>query len=611
MNTILLTGKTRLFPTEALAYFNTTHNFFIADKSRKDKNVPENIQVFSVNPSDGDFTKIFDAGQVSALWYISRSADGGKPVDESDRIESLAQCCSRYGVKRMIVITESSDPTDYRQLVDKYSKPVSGKIKVAFSAVYLPLLCGTMSQQSRLGRIFTEIRNKKTVVLDGEPGTQVAVLPVHDLGALLMRMTAESWFRPGVYSAVGTVTSLKNFREVILSCRPDSKIEYSGSAREAGKGEVSDSRDSVLIRFPEPEIGGVNESLEDMYSLPFTTDWEDEVTRLYSRMLEESSDKIPAKEKLSSNLQRFGKFAWTIVDIAVMFIIAEFLARITSESVYFKIVDVRLLFVVLMGMMHGLAAGTAAAVLECVMLVIKYGENGISGLLLFYNVENWIPFVYYLTAGVISGYTHQKNEQKIRSVTAENELIRNKYLFLNDAYRTSVRDKKELRAQVLSEEESYRKLYDAVRKMSQRTPEAVCVAAVKVFRELLENSTVNIYEADSRGQKALLLSCCRENATRNEIRINQYPEMMETVSSGGTWKNIEFIEGAPMYAAMVSFTRAEHMTSGEGTKVDLLVTVEQAGQDQMNLWYVNHFSILCSLLQDALEHACLRERILE
>ena len=146
-------------------------------------------------------------------------------------------------------------------------------------------------------------------------------------------------------------------------------------------------------------------------------------------MKENSSEKTSAGKMASGYLKQFGKAAATVLDLVVMFVIAEYLARITSDSVYFKIVDVRLLFVILMGVMHGLMIGTVAAVLECVMLVIRYSAIGISGLLLFYNVENWIPFVYYLTAGIICGYTHQKHVQQMKSVSTENDLIRKILLY--------------------------------------------------------------------------------------------------------------------------------------------------------------------------------------
>ena len=151
--------------------------------------------------------------------------------------------------------------------------------------------------------------------------------------------------------------------------------------------------------------------LEEMYRLPVTADWGTLITDQYSEMVKETGESTPLKERIRSYMKTSGKLVTTVIDLAIMFILSEYLARFTSSSVYFKIVDVRLIYVILMGMMHGIGAGFAAAILECIMLVIRYNEIGISGLLLFYNVENWIPFVYYLTAGAISGYSHQKREQ--------------------------------------------------------------------------------------------------------------------------------------------------------------------------------------------------------
>lgn len=616
MNTILLTGNTRLFPSEALAYFNTAHSVYIADKNRDDgkESIPENVRCFSINPSDDDFGRIFEAGRISAVWYVTQCADGGKTVDETNQIEMILQQCAKSGVGRMVVITESTDPVDYRWMIGKWSNPEEAGQKVELAVVCLPLVSGTDTNRSRLGRIFRAMQKNRSICFSGTAASPAAILTMRELCSLLVRMTSESWFRPGIYSATGNITSLENLREVLLSCRPDAQIMFSGKDGETGKTPGTDSRGSVMIRLPEPYMGGLDGSLEEMYSLPATIDWKETVAAQYARQVEESEERLPFGEKARAYLGRFGRFSVVILDLVVMFVITEFLSKITSDSVYFKIVDVRLLYVVLMGMMHGLAAGTAAAVLQCIMLVIHYKEIGVSGLLLFYNVENWIPFVFYLTAGVISGYTHQKNEQRIRSVSAENGLIRKKYLFLNDAYRESVRDKKELRAQVLSEEESYRKLYEAIRRLSQRTPEAVCVESVKVIRELLDNATFCIYQINPSNGRAYLLSCCRENATRSQIDTAQFPEMMKAVRNGGTWRNTGFMEGAPMYASLVSFERTLRNESGGSRDKDvisLLVTVEQAAQEQQSLWYVSHFSILCGLLQDALEHASLRERILE
>ena len=613
MDKILICGKTGLFSREALQYIAETHGVFVAGKKAENglEKMPANVRIISLSPSDSDFQKVFEAGGLRAVWYVSRCADGGRPVQEEGQLAEILRLCDRYGVPRCIVLTENADPTDYRQIIRARTLQRENVDGAEIAVARLPLLAGTGSIKGRLLRIFHALQAEKKVILDGWAGTKVSMLSMQELTAMLLRMTDETWFRQGVFEADGSAGRLEELRECLMSIRPDAVIKYSAEEEDAfpgGFGRKQSRRSAARFRIPSMDPASCDGKLGQLYRLPVSVDWAREISAQYQAFVKKGDHAGSRREKITGLLHRSGRMAGAVLDLIVMFLIAEFLAKITSDSVYFKIVDVRLLFVILMGMMHGLPLGFAAAIMECVMLVIRYNEIGISGLLLFYNVENWIPFVYYLTAGVISGYTHQKNAQEMRSVRAENALIRSKYLYLNEAYRESVSDRRELRAQILSEEESYQKLYDAVRGMSRRTPEAVCVEAVRILRSLLENDTVAIYEMDPEGRQAQLLSCCRENASRLQLKAGECPELAEAVRVGKTWKNVRFLEGAPMYAARVQYSRMIER-DGSMRRISLIVTVEKASQDQLSLWYMNHFTILCGLLQDVLQNAALRERV--
>ena len=111
--------------------------------------------------------------------------------------------------------------------------------------------------------------------------------------------------------------------------------------------------------------------LKEMYRLPVTADWGALITDQYSELVKETGESTPLKERIRSYMKTSGK----LISLAIMFILSEYLAKFTSSSVYFKIVDVRLIYVILMGMMHGIGAGFAAAILECIMLVIRYNEG--------------------------------------------------------------------------------------------------------------------------------------------------------------------------------------------------------------------------------------------
>lgn len=605
MDTILLTGKTGLFSKEVLQYTGEAAQIFLTGcKSGKEmKGLSDRVRQFPVSPEDSDFRKVFELGEIRAVWHVAKSADGGPSSDERKEIEQIAHLCSHYGVSRMIILTEDADSEECRKMIGRWSSPGEGASPVQIAFVRLPFLTGNEESGGRLARIFGALRRNSPICLEGKGDQEISVLATRELYALLLRMSLETWFNAGVYAADGEICTLEDLRAVLLSIRPDASIGYLEETETTG-------RRALHMQFPAADRGECDGQLGEIYRLPVSADWSADITAQYTALVEQSANVSPLRERLNTFLHGSGKLAVMLLDLFVVFFLAEYLAGITSESVYFKFVDVRLIFVVLMGCMHGITGGFAAAGLECLMLVLRYREIGISGLLLFYNVENWIPFVYYLTAGAITGYSHQKREQEVRSVRAENELIRNKYLFLNEAYLTSVANRKDLWAQILNEEESYSRVYGAMRSMSQRTPEAVCVEAVSTLRDLLDNDTVCIYQLDPGGKKAMLLSCCMDNAVRKSIDAAGCREMFQTVRSGEIWKNIHFLENAPMYAAQVKYSRAPGYSSGSRAEVTYLVTVEQAGQDQLSLWYMNHFTILCGMFQDALENASLRERTL-
>lgn len=613
MDKILITGKTGFFSEEALRYIAGTFSVLLtgADAEIGERDLPDAVRTFSAGPQDEDFARVFELGQIRAVWYVTGCADGGRAADEGESLETVLTLCANAGVERLIVLTESTDPTDYRKLIGEYGHTMGDEDASGITVVRLPLMTGTGSGKGRLDRIFRAMDQQKTVRLTAGGIRQISVLPVMDLTAMLLRMTSETGFSSGIYAADGTGGSPSGLRDILLTVCPGAEVVFADEEKAAPqRAAAGPGRGTVRFRIPVTGDEACDGQLTGLCRYPVRVNWHTAIAAQYNGLQERAKSQSPFKRALTALPNRFGSLVVPALDLVVMFILAEALSRITSESVYFKIVDVRLLFVVLMGMMHGLMIGTTAALLECIVLVIRYAQIGTSGLLLFYNVENWIPFVYYLTAGIISGYTNQKHVQERKSVSAENALIRSKYLFLNEAYRTSVSERAELRTQILSEEESYARLYGAVQRMNQRTPEAVFVEAVGVMRSLLENETVTFYQLDGRGRKADLLSCCRENALRTSIDTAVCPEMMHVIRDGKIWKNTKLQEDVPMYASMVRYSRAQK-TGGNGRKeMELIVAVEQAGQDQYSTWYMNHFSILCGLLQDALDAASLRERVL-
>ena len=153
------------------------------------KGLPETVRLFPANPSDNDFRKVFELGEIRAVWHVTKYADTGRASGDGEKTDQIAQLCSYYGVPRMFVLTENSDPADYREMISRWSSPGDGASAVEIVVVRLPFLTGTGLAEGRLSRIFGALRRGETGCFEGSGDRSVSILPMLELAARLLRMS--------------------------------------------------------------------------------------------------------------------------------------------------------------------------------------------------------------------------------------------------------------------------------------------------------------------------------------------------------------------------------------------------------------------------------------
>ena len=77
------------------------------------------------------------------------------------------------------------------------------------------------------------------------------------------------------------------------------------------------------------------------------------------------------------------------------------------------------------------------------------------------------------------------------------------------------------------------------------------------------------------------------------VRLSDYPEIMEKIKAGEVWANRDLINGYPMYINGIR---------REGQLV-MLIVVKEANGEQLSLYYLNLFKILCGLVETSLLRA--------
>ena len=138
-----------------------------------------------------------------------------------------------------------------------------------------------------------------------------------------------------------------------------------------------------------------------------------------------------------------------VCEFVVSFLAFEFLQHLLGNQAQFHMIDLRLVFIVLFGSLYGLGYGIAGAAAQAVSLFLAYESQGTRWYTLFYEPANWIPFIFYFATGAVCGYVRMKNRENLEFVSEENQLIREKFIFMRDLYQETLLDKKRYKKQIL------------------------------------------------------------------------------------------------------------------------------------------------------------------
>lgn len=607
MASILICGKVQLFTLDALLQLAEEYQVVLAgETSLKVKH--KNVIIYHTDPQEEQFRQLFDVYSFQAAYFVSGYADGGAGLyGEVQQLEKVMLECNRSRLDKLIVLStlesqnyviqygkhgeilkkEYSNSRNFgASQMEEMCRYFMEKSKLCCVLLRIPYVADEINDKNFLGQIFHNIYNNEKVLLPYHAGDPLEFLSLSDLVSLLIQVTNETEDESGIYEvSSGYRYTYGELEELLKLTDANVNIVYENYPYTA---EIPEYPVQLRRQYGFIPMDNIMEDIGKFY-------------RIFQR--EVVGRKTNILSKFLGLAGKAGKGIFKYIELIVVFLLAELISRYTSDSIYFRFVDVRLLYVVIMGTVHGMRMGMLAALLECAMIVRQYAMIGIGGTLLFYNIENWIPFVAYLMVGSITGYISNKRTDAILFQKREYSLLRDKYLFLNDVYHGAVENKGEFKRQILGFQDSFGKIFDAVQKLDSELPESIFFEGLKVLESILENRTIAIYTLDSWQKFGRLAVCSNRMLTRltKSIRIENYKEIYDTVKNGQVWKNEELNPELPMYACGIS---------SQGS-VALLITIQEAEVGQYNMHYINIFQILCGLVQTSFIRAMEYERLAE
>lgn len=580
---ILFVGEMSLVSNELFKSIDPSHQIIVYDNNKKSSLKGKDITVFPARKRM--LEDLFESFSFGTVVYLSDSISTEYEYTENlKEIENVLRYSGENGVDHVIMITNNhfgsyiDHETDLKGLaiiqdtMEKMCQSASEQYEMSVQILKVPYIY-KHTKISDSHPFFHQAVYDKKLVLPGSKEQQVDFLCETDLGEMLNRMIDE--LNPKTYQILHisgeNATTLEELAYAIKVRIPDLEVEY----------QPYNDRLPVYHR-------GVAARKEFGY---FAMDVLAERLH-YMNPLKELSPSIRIRQYFRfTKYKKIHHIIRIVVEIIFFFWIAEMANLEVADNILLSFMDFRFVYVILIGVSEGLFPAIIASILACSGYVFD-SLSDVPWQLLFYNVQNWIPFGAYFLGGGIAGYLTDKANDDVRFQKEEYDILVQKYNTLSSVYEEVKEGKEAFNRQILGYRDSYGKLYNAIKKLDSVLPEEVLYESVLVLEEMLGTNGVAIYTMQEGQYFARLAICSRSytNKLKRSVNVLDYDYMMEPLSKQMMFVNTRALEDYPAYANPI-FHNGKLLAG---------IMVMHADQSQMNMEFKNKFEIITALIRDSL-----------
>ena len=581
---LLVTGNIGYITAEFIEEAFPECQILLLGETEQKSNRRKGLSVHPMPKTEEEFKDIFKTYEFEGVIYFSNYLTfHGTMEGEIETLRKLLHYYKGNLNSRLLYITgpdslyeDTTGKTLMVRSAEEFCRQYGELHQIAVKILRVPYLYSGTYEEDYFFKLFSTVINKKQITFEEAPAQEMHFLALSDLGDLLYKIF-DNWGEGSACLQVPQVFhfTFQQFGERLAQMFPAANITY-----------LSD----VLIR----------DGISDDHVLRNEYGWFPKISLLedFSDIYDQYLDSIGEKERRIDRwkiwLDKHRPIV-KIVELVIGFFLFEFLNHLAGNQAQFKMIDLRLVFIVLFGSLYGINYGIAAAALETVSLLAAYEREGVGWTTLFYEPSNWIPFIFYFAVGAICGYVRMKNKENIEFVTDENKLIQEKFLFMRDMYQDSLYDKRTYKKQIMGSRDSFGKIFDITRKLDTVLPQELFIETIHVMEDMLENHAVAVYSLGKNSEFGRLEIASKEIRSEfpNSIRISKYQAAISELEDGNVWVNRELLPDYPAYMAGIR----------KNKELVMIVCIKEVRSDQMTLYYMNLFKILCGLVEVALLRA--------
>lgn len=583
---ILVTGRLASITGQIGEALKRRHKVVYASDDLVSDRLPKGITPFSLAPGSREFERIFHSYHFDVVIFFAQPIFAGEEYyGEYKDLENCLRICADRDVNRFIYVRpalqgEGQAPehdlnvlfASCDLLCDYYRRRRGMSILVC----HTPLLYGMGESASLPGGALRQAKDRGSVQFRGGEKDRVGLLYQADLGELLLRV-AEDW-NPALTEMevpAGDVLSFLELGALLKMEYPALRLSY----KPAG------------YRTAEVLTGEVPKREYDWVPVTQLTDL---LPGLIRALEGEQGQRASFLQKCRDFLKRH-KFIVRLVELILGFLLMELLNRVTATTIQFQYVDFRLLYIVLLGTLHGMKTGLAAAGLASISLLASMIVNQPNWYVTAYDMENWLPFIFYFLIGGVTGYVKDRLRNDNRFLSEEKALLEERYVLLNEFYMSALQNKDQYKMQIMSYRDSFGRLFDITQNLDSTLVDEVFNEALHALEGVLDNKSVCLYSCDEKLLFGRLVACSREirSTTEKSVNLSKLEKMTVDFADGEVWVNRERLLGYPEYAVPIY---------REGKPI-ALIFLWKASFEQLAVYYENLVKIICGLVKMALVHA--------
>lgn len=583
MNDILFIGNIKTVTNGMLNAFSKNQKIVLCGETYVKDFANKRVKTYPFQESDKEYRGIFQSYNFSTVFYFSRVLDGNKRLyDEMENLENALYCAVLNGVKNFVYLTTN----DYGEMkkgnrerlletCETICQNFVDEKGINVLVLRVPYIYSMEENGANLSRVIKTAIQENKIVLDGSSHQITDFINDEDLGNLFVRIHDEplSGYKRADISG-GNEMEFEKVVDIISRTTSVSEIVFKEYKAAIPTCSNDGSMRQLFGWFPV-------HLLED--------DMEDVIENIKKNV---TQTKVKKVRRIRN--QKIRNIIQVALEMAFTFVVSEFLIVWTQDIYRMDYVDFRLMFVIIMGTMHGIGAGVIASVLACVgYFWLDLSQSNWE--IIFFNIENWLPFASYFLSGTIVGHIRDRNKENQRFLSEQQEILENKYNFLSDLYNKTLENKEEFSKQIIGYEDSFGKLYQIVRKLNSTVTDSIFLEAIFAFEEILKTTSAAIYTIGGESHFARLNVCSREvnEKLSKSMDLTKYPELEKVLRENQNWCNTDGRLNYPAYAAPVW---------GDGQLYGAII-IWNATANQMKMDFLNKFSILSGLIQDALVRA--------